>query len=67
MWLLALTPHGGVRVAELGEVCVLIAGVALAVDAFASAPRRTGAAVAGIFLALAGFLAIVATHWGHFR
>jgi hypothetical protein len=67
MGLLALTPHGGVRVAELAFVCLLIAGIALAIDGFASHPRRTGAGVAGIMLALAGFLAIVATHWGHFR
>jgi hypothetical protein len=51
----------------LAFVCLLIAGLALAIDGFASRPRRTGAGVAGIMLALAGFLAIVATHWGHFR
>jgi hypothetical protein len=67
MWLLALSPHGGVRTAEIGFLCILVAGIALTIDALVPSPRRVGAIVGGITLALGGFLVIVATHWGHFR
>jgi len=67
MWLLALSPHGGVRTAEIGFFLVLVAGIALTIDALATRPRRAGGIVAGITLALGGLLMIVATHWGHFR
>jgi hypothetical protein len=67
MSLLALTAHGGVRTAELGFLCILIAGVALALDVLIPSARRLGALVAGIALALGGLLVIIATHWGHFR
>lgn len=66
MWLLGLTPHGGVRTAEIAFVLLIVAGIAFTIDALAP-PRRTGAIVAGVTLALGGLLLIVATHWGHFR
>jgi hypothetical protein len=66
MWLLALSPHGGVRTAEIAFLFLLVAGIALTIDALVP-PRRTAKIVAGITLALGGFLLIVATHWGHFR
>jgi hypothetical protein len=66
MWLLALSPHGGVRTAEIGFLFLLVAGIALTIDALVP-PRRNAKIVAGITLALSGFLMIIATHWGHFR
>jgi hypothetical protein len=64
---LALAHHTGVRLAEVGFLLILIAGVWLAV---AQVPNgRLGRArtiVAGIALAAAGALLIIATHWGHF-
>jgi hypothetical protein len=64
---LALTRHTGIRLAEVGFLLVLFAGVWLAA---AQVPRlRLGTArtiVAGIALAVAGLLLIIATHWGHF-
>ena len=64
---LALAHHTGVRLAEIGFLLILFAGVWLAaaqVPAFRFGTART--IVAGIALALAGLLLIIATHWGHF-
>jgi hypothetical protein len=64
---LALSPHAGVRFAEVGFLLVLIAGVWLAASQIP--PLRfqtTRAVVAGALLAIAGLLLIIATHWGHF-
>jgi len=57
----------GVRLAEVGFLLVLFAGVWLAaahVPGFRFGPAR--AVVAGVALAIGGLLLIVATHWGHF-
>jgi hypothetical protein len=67
MNLLALAHHTGVRLAEVGFLLILFAGVwisAAQVPKFRFARART--IVAGIALALAGLLLIIATHWGHF-
>ncbi len=60
------TPYG-VRLAEVGFLLILFAGIWLAA---AQVPRfRLGTArmiVAGIALALGGLLLIIATHWGRF-
>ncbi len=64
---LALAHHTGARLAEVGFLLILFAGVWLAaaqVPAFRFGTART--IVAGIALALAGLLLIIATHWGHF-
>ena len=57
----------GVRLAEVGFLLILFAGVWLAA---AHIPRlRLGnlrTIVAGVALAIAGLLLIVATHWEHF-
>jgi hypothetical protein len=67
MTLLALAHRTGVRLAEIGFLLVLFAGIWLAV---AQVPKfKLGTArtiVAAIALALAGLLLIIATHWGHF-
>ena len=64
---LGFARHTGVRLAEVGFLLVLIAGVWLAV---ARLPQfRLGAArtiVSGLLLAAGGLLLVIATHWGHF-
>lgn len=67
MTVLALAAHAGTRLAEVGFLLILFAGIWLAA---AQIPRmKFGSArtiVAGIALAIAGVLLIIATHWGHF-
>jgi len=62
----AMSHHTGARLAEVGFLLILFAGIRLA----APVPRlRLGTGrttVAGIALATAGVLLIIATHWGHF-
>ena len=65
---LGVTKHAGVRLAEVGFLLILIAGVWL-VAAERLRPERWGVfrrEVAGIALAISGVLLIIATHWGHF-
>ncbi len=57
----------GIRLAEVGFLLLLFAGVWLAaaqIPGFKFARART--VVAGLALAISGVLLIVATHWGHF-
>jgi hypothetical protein len=64
---LAFTHHTGIRLAEVGFLLVLIAGVWLVASnlpQFKWATLRS--IVAGIALAIAGVLLIMATRWGHF-
>ena len=67
MAILAFSHHGGVRLAEVGFLLVLIAGVWLTV---AHVPQLKLPAVrtslAGALLAVGGLLLVIATHWGHF-
>ena len=63
----AMTHHTGVRLAEVGFLLIMIAGVWLVasqISAFRWGRIRT--IVAGVALAAGGVLLIVATHWGHF-
>ena len=66
-FVLALTHQTGRQLAEIGFLLVLFAGIWLAA---AQIPRlKLGTArtiIAGIALAIAGVLLIIATHWGHF-
>ncbi len=62
-----MSPQTGRKLAEIGFLLVLFAGVWLAaaqLPLFKMATART--IVAGIALAIAGVLLIIATHWGHF-
>jgi hypothetical protein len=64
----AMTNHTGIRLAEVGFLLILIAGVWL-VFAEILNPARWGkfrTIVSGVLLAIAGLLLIIATHWGHF-
>jgi hypothetical protein len=66
--IVAMSHHTGARLAEVGFLLILIAGVWLAV---AQLPRfgipNARMAVAGVALAMGAVLLIIATHWGHFR
>jgi hypothetical protein len=65
--LATLSSHTGVRLAEVGFLLILFAGVwlvAAAIPQFRLARART--IVAGVALAVGGLLLIIATHWGHF-
>jgi hypothetical protein len=65
--ILAFTHATGIRLAEVGFLLLLFAGIWMAA---AQIPQlKLGAVrtiVAGIALAIAGVLLIIATHWGHF-
>jgi hypothetical protein len=64
---LALSSHTGVRLAEVGFLLILIAGVWLvAAEIPQFKLRRMRTIVAGAALTVAGVLLIIATHWGQF-
>ena len=63
----SLSSHTGLRLAEVGFLLILFAGVwlvAAAIPQFKLERART--IVAGGALAVSGLLLIIATHWGHF-
>jgi hypothetical protein len=63
----AISAHTGARLAEVGFLLLTFAGTWLAaaqMPVFKFARART--AVAGVAIAIAGVLLIVATHWGQF-
>jgi hypothetical protein len=63
----AITPATGIKLAEIGFLLILIAGVWLvAAEIPALRLQRVRRIVAGAALAVAGVLLIIATHWGHF-
>jgi hypothetical protein len=65
--MLAMSQATGVRVAEVGFLAILFAGVwFVAAEIPQLKIERTRRIVAGTALALAGVLLIIATHWGHF-
>jgi hypothetical protein len=68
MNLLALAHKTGSRLAEVGFLLIVFAGIWLAAAQLPMFKLHTAARtiVAGVALALAGVLLIVATHWGHF-
>jgi hypothetical protein len=67
MTVVALATHTGTRLAEVGFLLILIAGVWLVVaEVLGEKWQRFRTAVAGAALAVAGVLLIIATHSGHF-
>jgi hypothetical protein len=65
---LTLSHQTGIRLAEVGFLLILIAGVWLAAAEILNPEKwgRIRRIVAGVLLAIAGLLLIVATHWGQF-
>ena len=64
---LALTHHTGRRLAEVGFLLILFAGIWLAASGIPQLKlSKTRTIVAGVALAIAGVLLIIATHSGHF-
>jgi hypothetical protein len=65
--LLGFSHRAGVRLADVGFLLILFAGIWLTAAQF---PRmrfpRARTIVAGIALAISGALLIIATKWGHF-
>jgi hypothetical protein len=65
--MLALTHSTGVRLAEVGFLLILIAGVWIAAAEVAGAQLgRARLIVAGALLFVAGLLLLIAVHWGQF-
>jgi hypothetical protein len=64
----AMTRHTGIRLAEVGFLLILIAGVWLVSAEILNAAKwgRLRTVVSGVLLGVAGLLLIIATHWGHF-
>jgi hypothetical protein len=66
-FVLALTHQTGRKLAEIGFLLVLFAGIWLAAAQIPRLKLRTARTIiAGIALAIGGLLLIIATHWGHF-
>jgi hypothetical protein len=64
----AMARHTGIRLAEVGFLLILIAGIWLAFAEILN-PAKWGKfrrIVSGVLLAVAGLLLIIATHSGHF-
>ncbi len=62
-----LSDQTGVRLAEVGFLLIVFAGIWLAAAHIAwFKSSNTRSIVAGVALAIGGLLLIVATHWGHF-
>ena len=62
-----MTPQTGRKLAEVGFLLILFAGIWLAaaqIPLFKHGTART--IIAGIALAIGGLLLIIATRWGHF-
>lgn len=65
-FVLAFSHNTSVTVAEVAFLLLLIAGVWTAVAWLARGKwERYRMVVAGILIAVAGLLLIIATHWGH--
>jgi hypothetical protein len=66
-FVLALTHQTGRRLAEIGFLLVLFAGIWLAAAQIPQLKLGTaGTIIAGIALAIGGLLLVIATRWGHF-
>ena len=66
MSIIAITVHGGIRLAEVGFALSAIAGAAILLGAVVAGFQRMGALVGGAGLAAGSILLIIALHWGHF-
>ncbi len=66
-FVLAITHQAGRRLAEIGFLLVLFAGIWLVAAQIPQLKLGTARTIiAGIALAIGGLLLLIATHWGHF-
>jgi uncharacterized membrane protein YuzA (DUF378 family) len=66
MTLLAVTAKNGIRLAEVGYLLIGIAGIWTFFGQALPGFKMLRNSVAGLCLAGAGVLLVIATHWGHF-
>jgi hypothetical protein len=65
--LLAISRQSSIRLAEVAFLCILIAGIWMAVNELEQLRNhRLRMIVSGVLLAAAGLLLVIATHWGQF-
>jgi hypothetical protein len=65
---LALTHETGTRIAEIGFLLIIFAGIFLAVSEIPKLGlSKARGIVVGLAIAVAGLLLIIAVHWGHFN
>jgi len=62
--LLAITAHNALRLKEVSAALVAVAGAVMVLGSTMPMGRRGGQWIAGLALAAAGVLAVVALHWG---
>jgi hypothetical protein len=66
-FLFAISAHTGIRLAEVGFLLLVIAGVWLVASQLQVLKfERLRIIVAGILIAASGVLLVIATHWGRF-
>jgi hypothetical protein len=65
--MVGFAPHTGLRLAEVGFLLLLVAGLWLVAAEIPMLKLRVARTiVAGVLLAGAGLLLVIAAHWGHF-
>jgi len=64
---LVLRTHTGIRVAEVGEALIALAGLALLLGGMTPFGKRIGQTFGGLALLVGGILLVVSTRWGHFH
>lgn len=64
---LMIKTHTGIRLGEIGEALVALAGLALLLGGMAPFGKRAGQTLGGLALLIGGILLVVASHWGHFH
>jgi len=64
---LELKAHTGIRLAEVGEALLAVAGILLLLGGATPFGRRAGQTFGGLALAIGGVLLVIATRWGHFH
>jgi hypothetical protein len=62
--LLGLTTHNSLRLREVAGALIAIAGAVMLLGSMMPMGRRGSQWLAGLALALAGVLVVVALHWG---
>lgn len=59
--------HSSIRLAEVGEALIALAGLALLLGGMTPFGKRAGQTLGGLGLLIGGVLLVIASHWGTFR